>query len=182
VSRIRDLKRTLDLDVLERRARRRARGDKGLTPLERDYRAAMNDEEHGPSACMKSLEAMLAVHSPSAATGSPSAGADDSEENLWLELARRKVEQLRPQVAAEQRDDAKRIGELLAESASLAARADIANDEAARKMFAAQRRVILENIVEVYADRPHAAEAVAFARREIADSPSTPVSGTPGTN
>ncbi len=182
VSRIRDLKRTLDLDVLERRARRRARGDKGLTPLERDYRAAMNDEELGPSACVKALEAMLAIHSPTAATVSPSAGAADAEENLWLELARRKVEQLRPQAATEQRDDSKRIGELLAEAASLNARADIANDETARKMFAAQRRVILENIVEVYAKRPHAAEAVAFARREIADSPSTPVSGTPGTN
>jgi len=131
----------------------------------------------GPSACVKAIEAMLAVHGPTA-----SKAPDDSEENLWLQLARRKVEQLRPQAAAEQRDDTKRIGDLLAEAASLAARADIANDESARKTFTDQRRAILENILKVYADRPHAAEAVAFARRELADQTSTPVSGTSGTN
>ena len=180
--RIRDLKRTLDLDLLERRARRRSRSDKGLTPLERDYRAAMNNEEKGPSACVKALEAMLAVHGSGAATASPSEGDADDEASLWLALARRKVEQLRPQAAAEQRDDDKRISELLAEAASLAARADFANDEAAWKKLAAQRRVILENIVEVYAERPHAAEAVRFATRELADQSSTPASGTPGTN
>jgi hypothetical protein len=179
--RIRDLKRTLDLDVLERRARRRSRSDKGLTPLERDYRAAMNNEEKGPSACVKALEAMLAVHGPEATTASPSEG-DAAEANLWLALARRKVEQLRPQAIAEQQDDAKRIGELLAEAASLANRADIANDEAARKKLATQRRAILENIVELYAERPHAAEAVGFATRELADQSSPRASGTPGTN
>ncbi len=178
--RIRDLKRTLDLDLLERRARRRSRSDKGLTPLERDYRAAMNNEEKGPSACVKALEAMLAVHGSDAATASPSDA--DAEASLWFALARRKVEQLRPQALAEQRDDAKRIGELLTEAASLATRADIANDESARKVFTTQRRAILANIVEVYAERPHAVEAVGFATRELADQSSTPASGTPGTN
>ncbi len=180
--RIRDLKRTLDLDLLERRARRRSRNDKGLTPLERDYRAAMSNEEKGPSACVKALEAMLAVHGSGVATASSSEEDAAAESSLWLALARRKVEQLRPQALAEQQDDAKRIGELMAEAASLATRADIANDETARKKLAAQRRAILENIVEVYAERPHAAEAVGFAKRELADQSSTPASGTPGTN
>jgi hypothetical protein len=142
----------------------------------------MNNEEKGPSACVKALEAMLAVHGSGVATASSSEGDADAEANLWLALARRKVEQLRPQALAEQQDDAKRIGELLAEAASLATRADIANDEAARKGFVAQRREILENIVEVYADRPHAAEEVAWARRELGDPPSTTASDTPGTN
>jgi len=192
---IRELKRTLDLDTLERKARRRSRSDKELTPLEREYRAAMTSEENGPSACVKSLEAMLAVHGSDTTNG-----GDDSESSLWLALARRKVEQLRPQALTEQRDDAKRISELLADAASLAARATIANDESARKKFTADRRVILENVVEVYAERPHAAEAVAFAKRELAGQPSattpgtgpaantntpastTPASKTPGTN
>ena len=166
---IRELKRTLDLDLLERRARRRVRSDKELTPLEREYRAAMTNEENGPSACVKSLEAMLAVH-----------GADpvgDDESRLWLDLTRRKVDQLRPQALAEQRDDGKRIGELLADAQSLAARADIANDDDARKRFTAQRRAILENVIELYAKRPHAAEAVAFAKRQLGgrdDEPATP--------
>ena len=178
VARVQELKRTLDLDLLERRARRRSRSDKELKPLERDYRAAMTSEENGPSACVKSLEAMLAVHgSGTADTG------NDAESNLWLDLARRKLEQLRPQALNEQRDDAKRIGELLADAASLAARANIANDEAARNRFEAQRRVILENVVAVYARRPHAAEAVAFAKRELASQPAAPITGTgPATN
>lgn len=159
---VRELKRTLDLDVLERRARRRVRNDKELTPLEREYRAAMTSEENGPSACVKSLEAMLAVH------GTDPVGDDESR--LWLDLTRRKVDQLRSQALAEQRDDGKRIGELMAEAQSLAARADIANDADARKMFSSQRRAILENLVEVYAKRPHAAEAVAFAKRELGGS------------
>jgi eukaryotic-like serine/threonine-protein kinase len=175
---IRELKRTLDLDTLERRARRRSRSDqsgssKELAPLEREYRAAMTSEENGPSACVKSLEAMLAVHGSDTTNG-----GDDTESSLWLALARRKVEQLRPQALTEQRDDAKRISELLADAASLAARATIANDESARKKFTADRRVILENVVEVYAERPHAAEAVAFAKRELAGQPSATTPGT----
>lgn len=178
VARVQELKRTLDLDLLERRARRRSRSDKELKPLERDYRAAMTSEENGPSACVKSLEAMLAVHgSGTADTG------NDAESSLWLDLARRKLEQLRPQALTEQRDDAKRIGELLADAASLAARAAIANDDAARNRFESQRRVILENVVEVYARRPHAAEAVAFAKRELANQPAAPITGRgPATN
>ena len=172
VARVQELKRTLDLDLLERRARRRSRSDKELKPLERDFRAAMTSEENGPSACVKSLEAMLAVHgSGTADTG------NDAESSLWLDVARRKLEQLRPQALTEQRDDAKRIGELLAGAASLAARAAIANDEAARKNLESQRRVILENVVEVYARRPHAAEAVAFAKRELTNQPAAPSTG-----
>jgi hypothetical protein len=172
VARVQELKRTLDLDLLERRARRRSRSDKDFKPLERDYRAAMTSEENGPSACVKSLEAMLAVHESGATDG-----GNDAESSLWLDLARRKLEQLRPQALTEQRDDTKRIGELLADAASLAARAAIANDEAARNRFETQRRVILENVVEVYARRPHAAEAVNFAKQELANQPAAPVTG-----
>jgi len=170
--RVRELKRTLDLDILERRARRRSRGDRELQPLERDYRAAMANEQDGPSACVRALDAMLAVH----ASAAPPA---DTPESLWLDLARRKVEQLRPQAAAEQRDDATRIDELLAEAASLAARAEIANDAAARRQFTTQRRAVLGSIVEVYARRPHAAEAVAFATRELAASATVPAAASP---
>jgi serine/threonine-protein kinase len=180
VGRVSDLKHTLELDLLERRARRRLRGDREPTPLERDYRAAMSEEEHGPSACVKALEAMLAVYAKR--TPSDATNDDGGEAGLWLDLARRQLDRLRPRAEAEQRDDLKRIGELRADAASLAARADIANDEAARKGFVAQRREILENIVEVYADRPHAAEEVAWARRELGDPPSTTASDTPGTN
>lgn len=165
------IKQELDRARLELRLRRAARGDKMPAPAERDYRAAMTSEKFGPSACMKALEAMLAVHT-SGATES-TAGADPI-----LDLARWKVEQLRPQAVAEQQEDGKRIAELLAAAASLAARADIANDDAARKKLAGQRRGILENLVEVYTQRPHAEDAVAFAMRELATSPTRPQADT----
>jgi serine/threonine protein kinase len=165
------IKQELDRARLELRLRRAARGDKMPAPAERDYRAAMTSEKFGPSACMKALEAMLAVHT-SGATEST------SESGPILDLARWKVEQLRPQAVAEQQEDGKRIAELLAAAASLAARADIANDDAARKKLAGQRQGILENLVEVYAQRPHAEDAVAFATRELAASPTRPQAAT----
>jgi hypothetical protein len=154
-------KRSLDLDLLERKARRRLRSDKGLTTLERDYRAALADEENGPSAAARAMEAFLAVH------GGGEAGDPDTA--LWLDLARRQLARLKPRAEAEQGADKQKIAKLLAEAASLAARADIANDEAARRRFAADRRAVLENLVAVYEDRPHAAEAVAFAKRTLAE-------------
>ena len=167
------IKQELDRARLELRLRRAARGDKMPAPAERDYRAAMTSEKFGPSACMKALEAMLAVHTSGAAE--PASGRDSAP---ILDLARWKVEQLRPQAVAEQQEDGKRIAELLAAAASLAARADIANDDAARTKLAGQRRGILENLVEVYAQRPHAEDAVAFATRELAASPTRPQTDT----
>ncbi|MFM8704847.1 MAG: hypothetical protein ACKOHG_13455, partial [Planctomycetia bacterium] len=106
--------------------------------------------------------------------GGPAAGGGAAD-SLGLDLARRKLDRLRPRAEAERRDDAKRLGELLAEAGSLAARAEIANDAAAKQKFAAQRQGILANNVEVSAERPPAAEAVAFAKRELAaaDAPNT---------
>jgi serine/threonine-protein kinase len=163
------IKQELDRARLELRLRRAARGDKMPASAERDYRAAMTSEKFGPSACMTALEAMLAVHTSGAAEST--SGPDSAP---ILDLARWKVEQLRPQAVAEQQEDGKRIAELLAAAASLAARADIANDDAARKKLAGQRREILENLVEVYAQRPHAEDAVAFATRELAAGPTRP--------
>lgn len=165
------IKQELDRARLELRLRRAARGDKMSPPAERDYRAAMTSEKFGPSACMKALEAMLAVHTSGATESTSDSGP-------ILDLARWKVEQLRPQAVAEQQEDGKRIAKLLAAAASLAARADIANDDAARKKLAGQRQGILENLVEVYAQRPHAEDAVAFATRELTASPTRPQAAT----
>ncbi|MFM1996823.1 MAG: hypothetical protein RLZZ111_1210 [Planctomycetota bacterium] len=165
---IRGLARKIELDTLERRARRRIRGDKELAPIERDYRAAMADETHGATTCVKSLEAFLTVHGSSVP-----ANAEEGDE-LWADLARRQLERLRPQAEREQQEDMQKIAKLLAEAQSLAARAGIANDESARAAFVAQRRQLLEKLVQMYDRRPHAAEAVAFAKGELGAAAEAP--------
>ena len=157
---IRTHKHDLDLDRLEIRLRRRPRSDQDQTPLERDYRASLPTEKDGPSAWLKSLEALLAVQGER-----PHAKSDD---NLLLDLIRRQMDRLRPRAAEEQQDDLSLIEKLVAKAASFAARAQIANDEVARRNLIAQQRATLENIIEVYAKRPYAAEAVETAQRELA--------------
>ncbi len=160
---IRDLDLTLDLDALERRGRRRPRAGRAIPPLERDYRAAMAREADGPSACAAALEALLAVHADGPAP-------TDSEHDLWLALVRRQLDRLAPLAAREQADDAARVAAALAEAAELATAA--AGDAARRTDVLARRRALLEGVVEVYAQRPHAAAAVAEARRLLAaDAP-----------
>ena len=173
--RVRELKLRVELDALERRARRRLRGDSIVKPIERDYRAAMAEEESGPSACLKALEAMLAVYE-----AKPPAG-EEEDTSLWLDLARRQAQRLRPRAAAEQRDDTEQITALLAEADSLADRAGIANDVAARAQFVAEARKKYETVIQVYEKRPHAAEAIARARRAVErlEPGSSPNSDTP---
>ncbi|MFM8891218.1 MAG: hypothetical protein ACKOTB_06265 [Planctomycetia bacterium] len=160
-ARVRELKLRVELDVLERRARRRLRGDSIVKPIERDYRAAMAEEENGPSACLRALEAMLAVYDAKQPVGE----GDDS--SLWLDLARRQAQRLGPRAAAEQRDDAEQIAMLLAAGKSLEDRAGIANDAAARAQFVADARKKYETVIQVYEKRPHATERVAEARRGL---------------
>jgi serine/threonine-protein kinase len=160
---IRDLDRTLDLDALERRSRRRPRASRPVSPLERDYRAAIARESEGPSACAAALAGVLAVHAESPDPADP-------DHALWLALVRRQLDRLAPLVAAEQADDAARTAAALAEAAELATEATAA-DAARRADLLTRRRAILEGLVKVYAERPHAAGAVAEARRLLAAEP-----------
>jgi serine/threonine-protein kinase len=89
------LGRELDLDALERRARRRPRDNAALEPVERDYRAAMDREAESPLACLAALEAILALHGDAGASeslaGDPS-GVHGVDGPLWLDLVRRHEE------------------------------------------------------------------------------------------
>jgi hypothetical protein len=166
---IRDLDRALDLDALERRSRRRPRPGRPVSPLERDYRAAIAREAEGPSACATALAGVLAVHAESSDPADP-------DHALWLALVRRQLDRLAPLVAAEHADDATRAAAALAEATDLMAEAaalttDAAGDAASRDDLLTRRRAILEGLIEVYAERPHAADAVAEARRLLAADP-----------
>jgi len=170
---VRDIKKTLDLDLLDRRSRRR-RSDRDLSPIERDYRAAIANEEKGPSACLQSLQALLAVHAR------PGVGAPlDEQTSLWIDLARRQAERIKPAAEAEQRDDAARIEQIFAEATTLAEEADTAVGGGTRRQLLEKRRSLLESIAAVYGDRPHAAESVAAARRLLEETATTEPSPRP---
>jgi eukaryotic-like serine/threonine-protein kinase len=163
---VRTLARSLALDALEKRARRRPLGGRTPSPLERDYRAAMEREPESPSACRDALEALIAVHQ--ATDGKPHLAAEPADDpSLWIDLARRQIDRLAPLAVKEQAEDARKIAEIFRQADALAA-------EAARtvggqqEMLVARRRALLESIVDLYATRPHAAAAVATAREMLA--------------
>jgi serine/threonine-protein kinase len=163
-TKVRELDTTLDLDALERRARRRLPKSTVPRPLERDYRAAMARESESPLACMTALEAILALHKPSSEVPST---PDDQEDVLWLALVRREIDRLKPVATQERTEDTARAAATLAEAASLAVQARTAAppDQPA---ILARRRELLTGFVEVYAGRPHVASAVAEAQRLLA--------------
>lgn len=162
---VRSLERSLALDALEKRARRRPLGGRTPSPLERDYRAAMEREPESPSACRDALEALIAVHQATDAKPSPT-GRPADDPSLWIDLARRQIERLGPLADKEQTEDARKIAEIFRQAEAIAA-------EAARTVggqqetLLARRRALLESIVDLYATRPHAAAAVATAREML---------------
>jgi eukaryotic-like serine/threonine-protein kinase len=167
---IRSLDRSLAIDALERRARRRPRSDATLSPLERDYRAAMAREEDSPLACLAALEAILAIHDP-APEPTPTASLDAADApDLWLALVRRQIERVDPIAARERAEDLARVSATLAEAANLAETATT-SPPAERQDLLARREALLEGLIEIYGSRPHAAEAVAEAQ-QVLESPS----------
>jgi serine/threonine protein kinase len=167
---VRKLDRAIALDQLEKRARRRALGGKSLLPVERDYRAAMDREADSPSACRDALEALIAVHQASAsakAATTPDPARLQDDPTLWLDLARRQVERLGPAADKERKEDARRIAEIFRQADALAA-------EAARTVGGQQetllgrRRALLQSVIDLYGQRPHAAADVTTARKMLA--------------
>jgi serine/threonine-protein kinase len=172
---VRGLDRELDLDSLEKRARRRRDdADPALTPLEREYRSAMAREDESPLACAAALAAILALHADEATAPPAADAAPESQPGLWLDLVRRQLARVEPLADREREQDVDRAAETLAEAADLAADAAVATDAAARDALLSRRRTLLSGVVEIYASRPHVAAAVAEARRLLSTPESTP--------
>ena len=173
---IRELDRTLDLDSLEKRARRRRGDDDEMSPLEREYRAAMAREDESPLACVAALEAVLTLHEsdPQTATSLPATAPPESQPALWLALVQRQIDRLEPQADREREQDVARAATVLAEAATLAVEAESADDPAVTSRLLERRRELLEGLVEIYASRPHVTEAVAEARSLLTPPTPTP--------
>jgi hypothetical protein len=174
VADIRDHDRRLDLDTLEKRARRRRDDDRAMIPLEREYRAAMAREDESPLACMAALEAILALHADDTVATPAADAAPEAQPALWLDLIHRQLDRLRPLADREREQDQARAAETLAEAADIAAEAAAATDDDARAALLERRRALLTGIVEIYASRPHVMSEVAEARRLLAPPEATP--------
>lgn len=169
---VRGIARTLDLDTLERRSRRRRSNDADLPALEREYRAAMAREPAGAAACIAALEALLTLHADD--PGDPAAEASlpiEQRASLWLDLVRRQVVRLEPRARADREEDSRRVEAALAEAADLATAAAASGDETDRRRLLDRRRNVLVGIVDLYAARPHLDDAVARARSLLAAEP-----------
>ena len=173
---IRELDRTLDLDSLEKRARRRRSDDDEMSPLEREYRAAMAREDESPLACAAALEAVLTLHEsdPQTATNLPATAPPESQPALWLALVQRQIDRLEPQADREREQDVARAATVLAEAATLAVEAESADDPAVTSRLLERRRELLEGLVEIYASRPHVTRSVAEARSLLTPPTPTP--------
>ncbi len=173
---IRELDRTLDLDSLEKRARRRRGDDDEMSPLEREYRAAMAREDESPLACAAALEAVLTLHEsdPQTATNLPATAPPESQPALWLALVQRQIDRLEPQADREREQDVARAATVLAEAATLAVEAESADDPAVTSRLLERRRELLEGLVEIYASRPHVTRSVAEARSLLTPPTPTP--------
>ena len=173
---IRELDRTLDLDSLEKRARRRRSDDDEMSPLEREYRAAMAREDESPLACAAALEAVLTLHEsdPQTATSLPATAPPESQPALWLALVQRQIDRLEPQADREREQDVARAATVLAEAATLAVEAESADDPAVTSRLLERRRELLEGLVEIYASRPHVTRSVAEARSLLTPPTPTP--------
>ena len=165
---VKSLEQSLDLDALEKRSRRRVLGNRALAPIERDYRAAMDREAESPSACREALEALLALHASPATKPADASAAKTEDDELWFALVRRQIDRLEPLAAREQAEDAARTAAILEQADALAARAAALPDPAQREKALAERRTLLEGLIELYAKRPHAAKAVAAAQEKLA--------------
>jgi hypothetical protein len=160
---IRELDRRLAVDALERRARRRPRAGEIPTPIERDYRAAMDRKAESPLTCLAALEAIIALYD-TAETADPKAATGD-DVALWLDLVRRQIDQVTPLAAREREEDSARATDTLAEAQSLTSAAAEAATDDLREELLARREELLEGLVEIYASRPHVADVVGEARR-----------------
>jgi hypothetical protein len=166
--------RTVALDRLERRARRKVRVDRPLSPVERDYRAAMAREQQSPSDCVDALTALLtlyAIADVESPAGPRPEGDIEDDPTLWIALARRQMARLTPLAIDEQQEDGRRIEAILSQAETLRTEAAAAPATAAESL--AKRRRLLESVLETYVSRPHAKPLLGRVRA-LLDEPDEP--------
>ncbi|MFW5692788.1 MAG: serine/threonine protein kinase [Thermoguttaceae bacterium] len=146
---LREYLREIELHRLQRRFDLRMRGlteAKNLLPIEQAYIEAMHHVGTNPDRTAARLEALLALYGQEEASGPT---------GLCLELARRRLDEVRQQLA----DDARQHLALLEERLQAAARKQADQPGEARRIY--------EAVVELYDEKPWAADAVRRAREGL---------------
>ena len=148
--RVRELAERSSIDELERDLRRSGRkAGETMTASQRDYLHAMAMAERSASAGVVGLESWLALH---------------EEGDTWEGLVRRQIERLAPAADAERSEDARRLAAALDEAARLEREAVSEADPAEAAAMRERRIRILEAVVTLFKDKPHARDAVDEAR------------------
>lgn len=153
--------RDIELYRLEKRFERRSRGaasSERLLPIERAYVETMNLAAMDPERALAKLQALVDLHRDRTDPTGP--------EGLCLDLCRRQLKRLREQVE-------RFVPEAQAELESRLKRA-----EELRATDPDTAKAILRGLIEYYQDKPSAADAVARARRALAQD-AQPDSPTP---
>ena len=137
-------------------------GRENLTPIEQAYVEATNYEAIDPERALRKLEALLHLYG-------------DFSGNPCVQVARKRAAELRRKLAIAARDHLDLIQQRMEHAQALLQSGD---HQGARRIW--------QGVVEMYADRPWAAEPVATARQYLAaeppqttTEPQTPPSQTP---
>ncbi len=145
---LRNYQREIDLYRRELNFDRRVKGLAGAEstlPVERAYLEAISYEKLSPERCIAKLQALLDLYQYNSETAEPVGDC--------LVLARRRLDQLKQEVGKHAPEQLKIIGQRLDEADRLAT----TDPQRAESMYRAA--------VELYADKPWAAEAVRRAKR-----------------
>ena len=152
---IRQYERELDLDRLERRFELQASGRLRihplLSPVERAYAEAVAIARSNPDLGVVKLQALLDLYENQRARSGPTGAC--------LELARRRLQRLRQEIQQRASGALQVLEERLHRAEEL------------EKNSPQQARAIRQAIVDLYADKPWAAPAVAQAQAALAKSP-----------
>jgi eukaryotic-like serine/threonine-protein kinase len=150
----RDHERELELDALQRSfdsPLRRLTGKKELNPIERAYSEAMNYARIDPEVGIAKLQAIVDLYEQP--------GRNSGADGMCLILAQRRLVQLRKEVQTRSAEQLSLLEERLAAAKALRK----SDPEQAEKMYRA--------VVELYGQKPWAAEAVRRARKALEPSP-----------
>ncbi len=154
---LRESMREIELYRLERQFELRARSLAKLTqllPIERDYLEAINYASIDPERGLAKLRALVEMYRDRTDSSGPA--------GKCLALARRRYERLSQQLAAAAVDSRDEVEERLRKA------------EEIRQENPAAARSILKGIIELYGDKPWAAEAVEKARAILDAEKKTP--------
>jgi serine/threonine-protein kinase len=159
---VRALQREIELDRLQKRfelsVKQRENTGQPLAPIERDYLEAMEDGQRDPQLAIKKLEAVLRLYGHRMDDPGPT--------GQCLQLAQRGLEEFRRQLRALRADDLAVLKGRLGHADELSRSRSPEDKQRARE--------IRQAVIDLYADKPWAEEAVSRAREALAEEGPSP--------